>query len=125
MTSKPIELDGLTYFGKHLIATARQCDERLMKLENISGFLSEVVLEIGMQPYGEPRVARYGEGEEVGITGVQLVQTSSITIHTLDHSRTAFIDIFSCRGYSEETALEFVRSCFAPREVSSQVLLRR
>lgn len=118
-------IDGVRYYGKHLVATASHCDDRLLDTERIAEFLLGLVDRIDMTAYGPPVVARFGQGIEVGISGVQLIETSAIMVHTNDTARDMYLDVFSCKGFSEDVALAYLREAFAPESISSQILLRR
>lgn len=122
---KRIVVDGVHYYGKHLVLTARGCNEAILDLEQVTRFIKELVPQIDMVAYGEPLVARFGEGIEVGISGVQLIQTSAITIHTNDAAREMYLDVFSCKGFSEMDAIDYLKSVFDPQDINWQILLRK
>lgn len=119
-----INMDGVHYYGKHLIATARGCNEALISIESVRNFLTALVDKIDMVAYGDPVVARFGQGIEVGLSAVQLIETSAIVIHTNDQARDMYLDVFSCKTFSEETVMEFLDEVFAPASVEKQILLR-
>jgi S-adenosylmethionine/arginine decarboxylase-like enzyme len=87
--------------------------------------LRELVPAIDMKAYGDPIVERFGDGDDVGISAVQLIYTSAITIHTNDMYRDMYLDVFSCKPFNAETVVERVRRAFAPAEVNHQLLYRR
>ncbi|MCB1645727.1 MAG: S-adenosylmethionine decarboxylase [Pseudomonadales bacterium] len=122
---KRILVDGVHYYGKHLVLSARHCNDALLDVDAITRFLKELVVQIDMVAYGEPLVARFGQGIEEGISGVQLIETSAITVHTNDMARDLYLDVFSCKGYNELEVLSFIDSFFGTREVNYQVLLRK
>ena len=84
-----------------------------------------MVKRIDMVPFGEPFVERFGEDDEVGISAVQLIQTSAITIHTNDEARDMYLDVFSCKDFNAEDVLSAVKDWFAPEGLDSQTLLRK
>lgn len=122
---KRIVVDGVHYYGKHLIMTAAGCNDALLDTAQISRFLTTLVHRIDMVAYGSPLVARFGQGIEEGISGVQLIETSAITVHTNDMARDLYLDVFSCKGYNEVDVVAFVAETFQPASVNSQVLLRQ
>jgi S-adenosylmethionine/arginine decarboxylase-like enzyme len=75
--------------------------------------------------HGEPIVARFGEGIQVGISAVQLITTSAITIHTNDQARDLYLDVFSCKWFAEDTVLNKVKQMFAPQEITYQIVMRK
>ncbi len=122
---KRLEVDGVFYYGKHLIISAAGCNKRLLEVETMRDFLKSLVTQIDMVAYGEPVVARFGRGIEVGISGVQLIETSAITIHTNDLARDLYLDVFSCKGFDETRVMDYVREVFSPKSTNHQTLLRR
>ncbi len=120
-----ILVDGVHYYGKHLVLSALGCNERLLSLDDITTFLNSLVRRINMVAYGEPIAARFGQGIEEGISAVQLIETSAITIHTNDLARALYLDVFSCKGYNELDVVTYVQETFAPTAVNYQVLLRK
>lgn len=120
-----ILVDGVYYYGKHLVLSAMGCNEHLLSVDDIARFLKELVVRIDMVAYGEPIAARFGQGIEEGISAVQLIETSAITVHTNDQARDLYLDVFSCKGYNELDVVDFINETFAPASVNYQVLLRK
>lgn len=67
-----------------------------------------------MKAYGRPQVIHFGSGNKAGYTLVQLIETSNITGHFCDDSGDAYLDIFSCKDYSEKEVLKVVDQFFEP-----------
>ncbi len=122
---KRILVDGVHYYGKHIVLGARHCNEKLLDTGAIAAFLRELVDRIDMVAYGDPLVARFGSGIEEGISGVQLIETSAIMVHTNDMARDLYLDVFSCKGYNEIDVIEFVQAFFGTRDINYQTLLRK
>ena len=117
-------INGKSYYGKHLMLTAVYCNENLLDLTRITAFLKELVAAIDMTAYGEPIAARFGDGIEVGISAVQLITTSAITLHTNDAARDMYLDVFSCKWFDEAVVREVVKKYFGPESMTSNVVLR-
>jgi S-adenosylmethionine/arginine decarboxylase-like enzyme len=124
MEYRRINIDGIYYYGKHLILTARACNEKILDIPVIASFMSDIVKKIDMVAYGDPLVARFGNGMEIGLSAVQLIETSAITIHTNDQARDMYLDVFSCKTFSEFEAIDFVKKTFNPKEINYQTLFR-
>ena len=125
MPYKRIVVDGVKHYGKHVILTASGCNAALLEKDQIADFCRDMVKRIDMVPFGEPFVERFGEGDEVGISAVQLIQTSAITIHTNDEARDMYLDVFSCKDFEAEIVLACVKDWFAPSGIENQTLLRK
>jgi S-adenosylmethionine/arginine decarboxylase-like enzyme len=121
---KRIVVDGVHYYGKHLVLTAQGCNDELLSLDVMRQWMTELVDRIDMVAFGEPVIARFGEGIEVGISAVQLIMTSANTIHTNDQAREMYLDVFSCKGFNEQDVIDFLNETYAPQSVNFQVLYR-
>jgi S-adenosylmethionine/arginine decarboxylase-like enzyme len=122
---KRTEINGVRYYGKHLMLTAVACNENLLSIEKLSQFVKEMIPRIDMVSYGDLVIHRFGDGKEVGISAVQLIVTSAITIHTNDMARDMYLDVFSCKWYDEEIIVEMVKQYFAPEDMHVANVLRR
>ena len=63
--------------------------------------------------------------EAAGYSLVQLIETSAITGHFCDLSGDAYIDIFSCKDFDVELAVEVVRAAFRPQHINFITLVRQ
>jgi S-adenosylmethionine/arginine decarboxylase-like enzyme len=122
---KNIEIDGTKYYGKHMMLTLESCNDNILSVESIKDFLKEMADEIKMIRYGEPIAARFGEGIEVGISAVQLITTSALTIHTNDAARDMYLDVFSCKWFEEETVIGVANKYFSPKAHTFQIVIRK
>lgn len=119
-----IDIDGVRYYGKHLIVTARGCNENIQDKGKIATFMTDLVDRIDMVAFGDPIVERFGGGIEVGISAVQLIETSAIVIHTNDQARDMYLDVFSCKTFAELDVLDFLQQMFDPSSTNHQVFIR-
>jgi S-adenosylmethionine/arginine decarboxylase-like enzyme len=55
---------------------------------------------------------------------MQLITTSNICAHFMDHGGTAYIDIFSCKEFDIETAKTVVNKYFEPSKMRVYYLTR-
>ncbi|MBX3427345.1 MAG: S-adenosylmethionine decarboxylase [Pirellulales bacterium] len=117
--------NGRPHYGQHLIATCLGCNEAILSIERMSEFLKVMADEIDMVRYGEPLVARFGGGIETGISGVQLIETSAIVIHTNDAHRDMYLDVFSCKSFKEETVRRVLDEFLLPTSVDCEVMYRK
>lgn len=119
------EVNGKKYYGKHMIVTAASCNENLLSIEKISAFIKEMIPRIDMVSYGDLVIHRFGEGVELGISAVQLIVTSAITIHTNDKYRDMYLDVFSCKWYDEKIVEDMLKEYFDPKTITTNIILRR
>ena len=114
-------------WGQHLILDIGGADRRAVAdAETIRAFCDELVGAIGMTAFGEPMIAHFAAHNPAaaGYSLVQLIETSSITAHFAEASGDIYLDIFSCKAFSEETAIAVCRKYFNPASVYRISLLR-
>ena len=90
----------------------------------IKRFIYELCDFIKMKRYGDCIIVRFGEGEMIGYSAVQLIETSLISAHFVDASSAGYIDIFSCKYYHPKDALTFCKDFFEAKDAKYNYLLR-
>lgn len=121
---KRIRHNGKNCYGKHALFHLAGCNERILSIDTVKAFITSLVEEIGMIAFGECLCFRFGEGEEIGLSAVQLIYTSSITLHTNDLHREGYLDVFSCKDFSEDQVVESIQSLFSPERIDCQTIIR-
>ena len=116
----------MQHWGKHLIIDAQGCDiQRVTDPEYIKHFTKELVRQIQMVAYGEPQVVHFADGTDLaGWTMIQLIETSCITGHFLDHNGDLYLDVFSCKTFEEQVVIDLLKEFFSPGEIKFQVVMR-
>lgn len=114
-------------WGYHLILDLGECN--LMKIadaQNISQFSVDLVDTIGMKAYGNPIIEYFGvnKSETAGYTLVQLIETSCISAHFSETTKSVFLDIFSCKPFDSNLALKVVKLYFEPKIIKKKYLER-
>ena len=98
-------------FGYELLLTLDKCDVTRFTRKNIEEYLKDLCNWIEMER--EDLHFWDYENEEIpveeqhlkGVSAVQFIKTSNITIHTLEMSRRVYLNIFSCKWFDQETAI--------------------
>jgi S-adenosylmethionine/arginine decarboxylase-like enzyme len=100
---------------------------RVRSAGHIRRFVETLVTAIDMKAYGPPVLEHFAEHvpEAAGYSLVQLIETSAITGHFCDSSGDAYIDIFSCKEFSEQVAVDVIRSAFRPKHLNVITLARQ
>jgi S-adenosylmethionine decarboxylase len=117
----------MTGFGPHLLLDGYGCDkERLTDLNLIYRVLEELPARIGMTKIMPPYVFKYSglKPEDWGLSGFVLIAESHVSIHTFPEKNYASVDIFSCRAFDTEFAVEYLKSTFGMTRVECKVLDR-
>jgi S-adenosylmethionine decarboxylase len=103
-----------------------ECDNKIIiDPDKIKVFTIKLCEMIDMKRYGEPRLARFGQGELEGWSLMQFIETSSITAHFDETEARAFIDIFSCRYFDSKAAARFCKNYFKANNFSIKCIIRK
>jgi len=114
-------------WGRHLVLDCSACDpEAVRDGEAIREFCADLVASIGMVAYGEPVLEHFATHlpEAAGYSLVQLIETSAVTGHFCDASGDAYLDVFSCKDFDPELAIEVVGRHLRPTLVRRMDLYR-
>lgn len=102
-------------FGPHLTIDVKNASESTLSDINLHfEFLNGLPKMIGMTPITQPYVFPYSGlvPEDKGITGFQVIAESHISIHSFQEKGWCFIDVFSCKPFDTDKAIEYVKSIF-------------
>lgn len=83
----------------------------LIDKDGLEKFLSEFPHQIGMSILSGP-VVTHGIPQNPGLSGFVLIDYSHISIHTFTQTKQALIDIFSCKEYDQNKAVQTVLDYF-------------
>ena len=119
-------------YGKELILDLHGCDPQRFTRKNIKKFLVNLCLLIDMERQdlhwwdykGYPKVYGTAPAHLKGTSVIQFITTSNITIHTLDELKRVYINIFSCKEFDEDLAMNTVIWWFKGRVVNKQSMIR-
>jgi S-adenosylmethionine/arginine decarboxylase-like enzyme len=98
--------------------------DRIRDAKLIETYVIQLCDLIGMTRYGACQVVHFGEGRVAGYSMVQLIQTSLISGHFANETNSAYLDIFSCKGYDPAVVEEFSKTFFGARRSTHTALLR-
>ncbi len=114
-------------FGPHLILEAYGCPtELLADVSRISQILDDYPAQLQMTKIMPPYVFKY-QGtvpEDWGVSGVVMIAESHISIHTFAEKGFVVLDIFSCKEFDVDAAIEKFTSVFKPTSYDKRVLQR-
>jgi len=115
-------------YGKHLLLRIGNIEKfaSLNSESTISNFLKVLVTEMGMRILAGPLVG-YEQGDELkeGCSGIILLYESHAAIHTYPSKKEAFIDVFSCKEFEKQTALNVIFETFGNHEIIEEKILSR
>jgi S-adenosylmethionine decarboxylase len=116
-----------TLFGPHLIIDGSKCDttklgDRLL----IERILSDFPPAIGMTRIGGPYMFEYQAPDPAysGVSGLVVIAESHIAIHTFPALDYFTMDIFSCKNFDHEVAIDYIRDALHVREMDRMLVQR-
>jgi S-adenosylmethionine/arginine decarboxylase-like enzyme len=113
-------------WGYQLLLDISNCNpDAIRSKKTITEFVKELVPAIDMIAFGRPRIVRFGKGNLVGLTLVQLIEKSDITAHFVENSNDAYIDIFSCTSFDPKIAIRICKEYFQPEHIKVRFLKRQ
>jgi len=128
MEKKLCDTEKVEYgFGQHLILDGYGCNrDKLMDLDYIYNFLSEYPAQINMTKIMPPYVFKYYAPvpEDWGISGFVIIAESHISIHTFPEKLYLSVDIFSCKPFDVDKAIEDITRMFEIRKSEIRLLDR-
>ena len=111
----------------HLVVDGYGADPDRLKDEGlVYRFLDEYPSAIGMTKMVPPQVYTYRGRvpEDWGVSGFVLIAESHISVHTFPSRNYINVDVFSCKEFDTEKALEDVKRVFALKEVTNWTMRR-
>lgn len=119
-------------YGKELILDLHDCELGTFTRKSIRKYFKEVCTLIDMErcklcwwdDLHTPEDEKVTEAHLVGTSAVQFILTSNITIHTLDLMARVYVNVFSCKDFDEDAAVEFTRRWFGGCVVTKTVVDR-
>jgi len=102
-----------------MIDAGKCCHRSIRSKQTIHDFTKELVKNIDMIPYGEPQIQHFGSGNKAGYTLVQLIETSNICAHFVEETNDMYLDVFSCKPFTNSIVEQAVDKYFLPMHIRS------
>lgn len=107
-------------YGMELVLDLHDCDHTLFNRPDLKRFFKELLNTLDMEAgplhfwdyLDNPQYKDGAPPHMKGTTAVQFIFTSNITIHTLDDLRRVYVNIFSCREFDVQEAVEYTTRFF-------------
>jgi S-adenosylmethionine/arginine decarboxylase-like enzyme len=125
--------------GLHIIMDARVVDCSVFNQEKIIHLFEQIVQALDMKPIDSPRVYEVpvdqailervkitGKFEdEGGISAIQVISTSHLSIHAWPLQKYFALDAFSCKDFDEHKALSIIRETMGVTTENTMVINRQ
>lgn len=120
-------------YGKELILDLHFCNVDRFNRTDITNFFIQVCEEIDMERcdlhfWDDEGVApedRQTDPKTKGISAIQFIITSNITIHTLDLLERVYLNVFSCKDFDSDIVALTARGWFGGKIVNSVEITRK
>ena len=107
-------------YGKEFIMDLHNCDTKTFTRKSIEKYFRDVCKLINMKriklvwwdDYRVPKELRQTEPHLKGISAIQFISTSNITIHTLELLGNVYLNIFSCKHFYSRELMKFTEKYF-------------
>ena len=122
----------MKHYGKELVLDLHLCNSSLMTRKHIEDYFIHLCNMMNMErcdlhwwdDEGVPEEDKQTDPKLVGISAIQFIITSNITIHTLPLFGSIYINIFSCKSFNYLDAKDFSVSHFSANKVHSTFIYR-
>lgn len=108
-------------FGPHLMLEAYNCPPEVLNDANIAyKILDELPEKIGMTKLIKPYVVfadGNGEKDPGGWSGFVIIQESHISLHTFIKRRFVTVDVYSCKDFDVDFAVQYFKDVFKTNDV--------
>lgn len=114
-------------FGPHITIDLKGCPKEILADYSLHfDFLKNLPEMIGMTPITQPYVFPYSGlvPEDKGITGILIIAESHLSIHSFEEKGYCFIDIFSCKPFDYDYAVQKTLEIFQPKSHEINVVQR-
>lgn len=105
----------------HIIIDVSDVSQKILNdLKGLEQFLTQLPAVIQMKILKGPIVIE-GVAENPGITGFVIIDFSHISMHTFTKYNKVLVDIFSCKPYKQEVALQAVLDYFQASKSQAKI----
>ncbi|TSD00336.1 MAG: S-adenosylmethionine decarboxylase SpeH [Candidatus Peregrinibacteria bacterium Greene1014_49] len=99
--------------------------EKLSDGETIKKFNTELCDRLGVKRYGDVLMYLFGDDPKIhGWSTAQMIETSLVSGHFIQHPRIAYVDIFSCKYYNAQIIIDFIIPFFEGKKYNFVSALR-
>ena len=114
-------------FGLELVMDIHNCDPAtITDPDHLKRFTAGLVEQIKMVAYGETWLHHFGHASAVtaGFTAFQAIETSSIIVHVSEGPRRVHVNVFSCRLFDCQDAMDYTERFFGGTDTTYTILSR-
>jgi S-adenosylmethionine/arginine decarboxylase-like enzyme len=126
MTGESTQFGYKGHYGLEMIIDLAGCDLSNLSKETLGQFFVELCDIIDMKRHGEPIFWEDHSGipHLHGVSGIQFIETSNVVCHPLPVLKTVYINIFSCKEFDPDVALNFCKKYWGATSETHLVIPR-
>src|SRR5215469_15783022 len=109
-------------WGFHLLMDMSECNENIDSIEAVEKFFVDIIAELKVKPLSDIMIKKVFGEQGRGISAVQMITTSSLTFHSDDDKRSVYLDLFSCKNFDPQQAVNFACKVFQPKRHAAQMI---
>lgn len=99
----------------HNIFDLENCNDNISNRKKVKEFIERITEAMEMKILKGPVIVK-GVKENPGLSAFAIIDLSHISIHTFTESQRALIDVFSCKEYNRNHALQICKEFFVGPE---------
>lgn len=107
-------------YGREVIIDLHECDKDTMTRDSITNYFEDLCDTIGMErcdlhfwDYDNyPEEYEAAPPHLKGVSAIQFITTSNITIHTLHDMKRVYVNVFSCKDFDDKIVRDFTQKWF-------------
>jgi len=119
-------------YGMELILDLHGCNPATFNRKCIKAYFKALCDQINMvreklvwwDYHGQPEEYKTSPPHLRGVTAVQFITTSNVTIHTLETLKRVYLNIFACGVFDADVATELSVGWFGGKVISKHVIER-
>jgi len=113
-------------WGYHLMVDCGDCNNNIAEKDKIFQFNKDLIKKIKMKAFGNPIIEYLlPEHKNQGYSLLQLIHTSNISAHFMDKTNTAYFDVFSCKKFNPNVAIQIIKKYFKPKKIKVNFIMRQ
>lgn len=125
--------------GLHLIMDARVKDASIFSATVLTELFNKIIIALDMKPLDNIKIYEVDVNPEIlervkatgnfedegGISTIQVISTSHITLHAWPLQNYFALDAFSCKDYDAQKALDIIRKTLSVSSENTLIVKRR
>lgn len=115
-------------YGMEVILDLYNCDPKIISsAKAIRDFTNKMCRLLKMKKFGKALVPHFGHDDPKtsGYSLLQFIETSSITGHFSELWNSAYINIFSCKMFNAQKAINFTKKFFKAKKITARKITRK